>query len=90
MTVPHCPECKRADKVKTRSGNGYEYYCNNCFNVILPDEIVEAAFIDMVKDSMFKNPEKVKSNAEFEYSEKCECDYCSKGRPGLDELKEKF
>jgi hypothetical protein len=84
--VPHCPDCKRADKVKVRSGRGYSYYCNNCDIVIMPDEIVDGPFIDMVKERMFNHPEKVKNKAEFDFSDKCTCEWCEDGRPGIDDI----
>lgn len=86
--VPHCPECKRADKVKVKNGSGYEYYCRNCERTIKTDDIVDGPFIDMVSDSMFKNPKKVKQNSEFDFNEQCTCGYCERGRPGLEEIKE--
>lgn len=84
--VPHCPNCYRADTVVVRRGPGYEYYCRNCNTIIKPDDITDAPFIDMVKDRMFNNPERVKKNAEYTFSDECECQYCERGRPGLEEI----
>lgn len=88
--VPHCPDCKRADTVQVRKAPGYEYYCDNCQRVIYPDDIVDGPYIDMVSERMFRNAEEIKKNAEFEFNDKCSCEYCEKGRPGLDEIREKF
>jgi transcription initiation factor TFIIIB Brf1 subunit/transcription initiation factor TFIIB len=84
--VPHCPECERADTVTVRDGSQYEYYCRNCNLVIEPDDVTDAAWIDMVSDSMFTDAEAVSASATHDYSSECECDWCERGRPGIDDI----
>lgn len=85
--VPHCPDCGRADTVTPRRGPGYEYYCDNCDRVIQTSEITDAAFIDMVSRSMFRDPDQIEEQAEKDFfSDKCECEWCERGRPGLEEF----
>lgn len=81
--VPHCPECRRADTVEVRKGPRYEYYCSNCNRVIEADDIEDKVFFERVKRSMFKNPRKVEDQVVHEYSEKCQCEWCERGRPGI-------
>jgi len=82
--VPHCPSCLEADSVSVRNGPTCEYYCRSCNLVIVPDDVIDIAWIDMVSDSMFKNPEEVKETASKDYSDSCDCDWCSRGRRGLE------
>lgn len=88
--VPHCPSCNRADTVSVRAGPGYEYYCSTCNRIIKPDEITDGPFIDMVSERMFREYEQRKNNAVFEFNDNCECEYCERGCPGLEEIKQKF
>lgn len=84
--VPHCPECARADTVTVRQGPGYEYYCRNCARVIEPDDVTDAAWIDMVSDTMFRDADAASERATHNYSPECECDWCERGRPGMDAI----
>lgn len=84
--VPHCPECRRADRVEWRKGPKYEYYCRSCNHVFEPDDVLDAAWIDIMSDKMFTNPDDIAERAEHGYSDKCECDWCEDGRPGMAEL----
>lgn len=82
--VPHCPDCRRADKVKTTAMPRYTYYCRNCDRTIEPNEIEDVAFIDMVSKSMFRDYDDVAEQARPFYSDGCECQWCERGRPALD------
>jgi len=87
--VPHCPECGRADTVDTRSGPGWEYYCHipGCQTLFEPDDVVDAAWIDMVAERMFDDPEAAHNRATHdEYSADCECGWCDRGRPGVESI----
>lgn len=83
--VPHCPDCNRADRVGARRGT-YEYYCDNCDLVFDPDDVVDAAWIDMVANRMFDHPAEALDRAAHEYSDDCECQWCDRGRPGMDKI----
>ena len=84
--VPHCPECARADTVDVRKGPEYEYYCRRCARVIKPDDVTDAAWVDMVSEMMFNDPQGVKERSEHNYSTNCECSWCERGRPGMDAI----
>jgi hypothetical protein len=86
--VPHCPECGRADTVSSRRGPGWEYYCDipGCQTLFEADDVTDAAWIDMVSEMMFSDSEAVIEQAEHEYADDCACDWCERGRPGMDDI----